>query len=65
MRLGELLIMRGAITPEHLQEALTEQHRLREAGIDEWLGQILLRAGHVDPDDLAAALAEQSLLDVG
>ncbi len=63
MRLGELLVMRGATTQEHVEEALAEQRRLREAGIDEWLGQILLRRGHVDRAALAAALAELSLLD--
>ena len=63
MRLGELLVIRGYTTQEHVEQALAEQHRLREAGIDEWLGQILLRQAHVHPDDLAAALAEQRLVD--
>ena len=65
MRLGDLLVMRGYTTPEHVEQALAEQQRLREAGTDAWLGQILLRQGHVDPDDLAAALAEQPFVDVG
>ncbi len=61
MRLGELLIHRGWTTREQVEQALAEQQRLREAGVDEWLGQILLRNGHVDPDHLAAALAQQPL----
>ncbi len=64
MRLGELLVMRGYTTQQHLEEALAEQQRLREAGTDEWLGQILLRHGHVHPDDLATALAEQEVIEV-
>ncbi len=61
MRLGDLLVLRGYTTQEHVDEALAEQQRLREAGTNEWLGQILLRHGYVDPDDLAAALGEQPL----
>ena len=64
MRLGELLIRRGYATPAHVEQALAEKQRLRDAGQDEWLGQILLRHGHVRPDDLAEALAEQSLIEV-
>ena len=64
MRLGELLILHGYATPEHVEHALAEKQRLRDAGQDEWLGQILLRNGHVRPEDLAAVLDEQNLIEV-
>lgn len=61
MRLGELLVMKGWATKEHVEAAVEEQRQICLAGGDEWLGQILLRHAHVDPERLAATLAAQPL----
>jgi type IV pilus assembly protein PilB len=53
-KLGEILVERGKITPQELQEALTIQ---KETG--EKLGEILLRKGLVTERDLFDALAQQ------
>jgi len=53
-RLGELLIQRGALTPEQLEQALAVQREEKEL-----LGEILLRIGAVRQADLGKALAEQ------
>jgi hypothetical protein len=54
MRLGELLLQRGAITREQLQRALHEQGRFGGR-----LGTNLLRLRCVDVDTVALALADQ------
>ncbi len=53
-RLGELLIERGAITPEQLDRALQSRDGRRER-----LGQVLVRLGLLDDQDLASLLAQQ------
>lgn len=55
LRLGELLIQQGALTPEVLESALREQR----SNPGRLLGQVLLEAGHVSPAQLQAALAER------
>ena len=52
--LGHLLIRDGLLTPEQLENALTEQKETHER-----LGEILCRRGIVTPDQLADALARQ------
>jgi len=53
-RLGDLLLERGAVTAEQLEEALRARDGKRER-----LGQVLVRLGLVKDDDIAALLAEQ------
>lgn len=56
-RIGQLLLQKGLITSEQLQEALSLQ-RSRER--DKHLGQILVEFGYVNRGELYAALAIQS-----
>lgn len=56
-KVGELLLQRGLITSEQLQQALSLQ-RHREK--DKPLGQILIELGYIDRDELYTALAIQS-----
>lgn len=61
-RLGQLLLARGLVTEQRLEEALALQQRLRAP-----LGQILLRAGAVDESMLnwtLQAQAEETALDL-
>ena len=53
-RLGTLLVKRGLLTQEALEEALAVRR-----DEDALLGEILLRQGLVNEDDLSAALQEQ------
>ncbi|MBI2094459.1 MAG: type II secretion system protein GspE, partial [Candidatus Omnitrophica bacterium] len=52
--LGRLLVERGMITMEELEEALTEQRRTGE-----FLGSILTRLGKLAREQLLPILAEQ------
>jgi len=52
--IGEILLRRGLINEEQLQQALSEQERTGER-----LGQILIRMGYIDSNELAEALGEQ------
>jgi len=56
-KIGQLLLQKGLVTSEQLQEALSLQ-RSRER--DKHLGQILVELGYVNRDELYAALAIQS-----
>ncbi len=58
-KLGELLLRRGYITEEQLQDALREQARTGER-----LGQVLLRRGYLKEEDLVRALATQQQAEV-
>jgi hypothetical protein len=61
-RLGQLLLLRGLVTEQRLEEALALQQRLRAP-----LGQILLRAGAIEESMLDWALqaqAEEAVLDL-
>jgi type II secretion system protein E len=58
-RLGEILIARGQITPEQLEEALELQ---KQSG--ELIGQILIRLGYVTENEVLHALGEQLGLPV-
>ncbi|UCF37904.1 MAG: type II secretion system protein GspE, partial [Acidobacteriota bacterium] len=54
IRLGDLLIKKGILSPQQLEESLRFQ---REHGGR--LGSILLRLGHVSDEQIAAVLSEQ------
>ncbi|MGC8834559.1 MAG: type II secretion system ATPase GspE [Armatimonadota bacterium] len=58
-RLGEILIARGQITPEQLEEALELQ---KQSG--ELIGQILIKLGYVTEHEVLHALGEQLGLPV-
>lgn len=53
-RIGEILVERGIITDQQLQQAIEEQK-----GTDERIGSILLRRKFVDEETLTQVLAEQ------
>jgi type IV pilus assembly protein PilB len=53
-RIGEILIEKGLIRPEQLEDALKEQK-----GTNQFLGSILVHRGLISEEDLATALAEQ------
>ncbi len=52
-RLGDILLDRGAVSPENLKRALGEQKRL---------GQVLVDGNYVSESEIESALAEQELL---
>jgi type IV pilus assembly protein PilB len=54
MRLGELLVHKGHLTPEQLQQALVEKE-----GTGRRLGDVLVENGWVSSEALARTLAEQ------
>jgi hypothetical protein len=56
MRLSELLIQRGWVTQQQIDEAVEEQRRLRAAGVHIRLGIILIIQHRLKPEQLAAAL---------
>ena len=56
-RIGELLLKRGLITPEQLQQALYLQQKQDR---DKQLGQILVELGFISRNDLYFVLAIQS-----
>lgn len=53
-RLGEILIEDGALTREHLTEALN--HQKKNGGL---IGQILIALGYITEENLVAALGRQ------
>ena len=53
-RIGEILIARHLITPQQLEQALSQQRSTKE-----FLGAILIRMGLIKPDTLLATLSEQ------
>ena len=58
VRLGDILIKAGLITPERLQDALKKQQRDK----GEFLGQTLIRLGVVREDQIVQALSQQLLI---
>ena len=58
IRIGEMLVNAGVITPEQLAQALDEQKRTGRR-----LGRVLVEAGTVDETRLAKMLAEQLGID--
>ncbi len=57
MRLGDILLKRGLVTPDQLEAALAVQ---QSQSVHRWLGQILLDQKILAESDLAKALAEQA-----
>lgn len=55
MKIGEILIEHGALTPEQLNEAL--EHQKKERG--KLLGKVLIDLGYVTEEDIVIALATQ------
>ncbi len=53
-RLGEVLVMRGRLSPLQLKAALSSQHEQRMP-----LGKILIQHGYVTRSDIASAIATQ------
>lgn len=53
-RLGAILLRRGRLSPEQLEQALTAA-----AGAGQRLGEVVVRFGWVTEEDIARALAEQ------
>ena len=53
-RIGELLVQRGLISAEQLEQALAEQRSTRE-----FLGAMLIRQGVIQPEALLEVLSEQ------
>lgn len=52
-RIGDVLVARGLVTPEALEEALALQKRVGGK-----LGNVLVEAKRIEPDDLVRALSE-------
>lgn len=52
-RLGDILVQRGALTPQDIEEVLKLQERI---------GRILVQSGKVSPEEVASALAEQQIV---
>ena len=59
LRVGDLLVQRGTITQNQLEESLS----LQKSSPGERLGQILIRKGYAKEEDVMAALAEGYSLD--
>lgn len=53
-QIGEILVDRGLINSDQLQEALEEQRMIRE-----FIGRILIRRGYIKEDSLLEALSSQ------
>ena len=58
-RLIEQLLSRELVTEEVLVQALQEQRRLIEQGIDVHLGEVLLRGGKISESDLTSTTGDQ------
>lgn len=56
-RIGDLLIDRGLVTPEQMEQALVYQKEKRPNSL---LGKVLLELKFVTPDDLLATMADAS-----
>ncbi len=57
--LGELLVQRGILAPDQLDDALQLQSRLVNQGLDKLLGDILVARGFATPDHIREVLQEQ------
>ena len=56
---GRLIIERGLVTPEHVNQALRAQQDLAERGIRKRLGELLVEAGHLEADAVPEVLKSQ------
>ena len=59
IRLGDLLVQKGLISEEELQNALKRQKELLNEGVREKLGEILVELGYITEKELLEALSEQ------
>ncbi len=59
IKLGDLLIKEGIITPEELQIAIEKQQELKSKGIYKRLGEILIDLGFVKEEALLKILSKQ------
>lgn len=57
--LGEILIQKGVLLSEELQEALTQQKKGKEKGQNQLLGSIMIHLDLIEQNNLDQALAEQ------
>jgi len=53
-KIGELLVEKGLITPQQLEDALEDQKRTKE-----FLGSVLIRRKVIEEEDLITVLSEQ------
>lgn len=56
---GRLIVDRGLVKEQHVNEALRAQQDLADRGIRRRLGELLVEAGHLDPDAVPPLLKAQ------
>lgn len=56
---GRLIVERGLVKQEHVNEALRAQQDLADRGIRKRLGELLVEAGHLEPDAIPGVLKTQ------
>ncbi len=54
-RMGDLLVQRGIVSPQQLEECLA----LQKSSMGERLGQVLIRKGYANEDEVMTCLAEE------
>lgn len=59
LRMGDVLVKRGIVSPKQLEECLA----LQKSSPEERLGQVLIRKGYVSEDEVMKALAEEYSLE--
>jgi type IV pilus assembly protein PilB len=57
-RLGEVLVAKGTISPDQLEQALSRQHETAPGQRRRRLGAVLVELGYATEEEIAAALAE-------
>lgn len=63
-RLGDLLVDKGVLSREQLDEALEAQSRLVSQGLEKLLGDLLIAKGYATPAEIRKVLEEQQKLVV-
>ncbi len=63
IKLGDLLIKEGIITPEELQIAIEKQQELKSKDVFKRLGEILIELGFIEEQALLKALSKQLGVD--
>lgn len=56
---GRLIVERGLVSQEHVNQALRAQQDLAERGVRKRLGELLVEAGHLEPDAVPDLLKSQ------
>lgn len=59
MAFGRLIVERGLVTPERVNEALRAQQDLADRGVRKRLGELLVEAGHLKPESVPDILKVQ------